>query len=198
MKKNKDLKNFKPSNKNLLMALAAVVVMLVAYRAIQISIENRRVVFNIAREHAAHGTPVETMTARTQTGHLMEPVAVKNNRIYVSGARVGRFKVGQRLSGGGRITSVSNRIDLDTGLFALRTSGAPDGNHSVMIEHSGVFMPLHAVSGSSVMVVENGISARRSVIVIASDAETAVVRGLLDGDIVILTRVASNVKIKGK
>jgi hypothetical protein len=184
-------------NKIIMLSTAAVVLALVTYRAVQISIENSRTVFNIARAHAQHGTPVETRIARTQTGHLLEPIAVAGNRIYVSGARVHRFKVGQRLAGGGRITSVSNRIDLDTGLFIVRTSGATDGSHFVLAEHTGIFLPLHAVSNSSVMIVENGAARARDVVVIASDAETVVVRGLLDGDVAILTQVAPGTKIKG-
>ena len=195
MKKNINKKIFQINNKIILAAVAAVVAMLVAYRAVQISIENSRTVFNIARAHETYGTPVETITVKTQTGHLREPVAVRGGRIHVSGARIGRFSVGQQLSGGGRITSVSNRIDLDTGLFVLRTTGAPNGNHFVLMEHSGIFLPLAAVRDSTVMISQNGIAVPRDVMVIASDAETTVVRGLLDGEVVILTDVAPNTRL---
>ncbi|MCL2538170.1 MAG: hypothetical protein FWF34_00515 [Alphaproteobacteria bacterium] len=186
------------SKKHKLILASAVValVVVVGTRAVQIYNENSRIVFNIARDAAVRGMPVETITATTKSGILLEPVAVRGNRIFVSGARVGKFRVGQKLSGGGRIESVSSRIDLDTGLFAIRTSGASNGNSFVEMSHNGIFVPLSAVQHSQIMVAENGIAVQKNITVVATDATTAVIRGINDGDEIILTRVTSGTKIR--
>jgi len=179
--------------KILIFAVIAAASLVVINRAREIIIENARVVFNIARHEAKYGTPAEVTRVETRTGHLYEPVAVQNGNIFVSGSRINRFRGGQRLSHGGTITSVSRSIDLDTGLFIIRTT-APTGNGFVEIEHNGIFVPLSAISKSAVMIVQDGIAVARPVSVIAADAERAVVTGLADGDIVILTRIVEGTK----
>ncbi|MCL1786012.1 MAG: hypothetical protein FWG39_02580 [Alphaproteobacteria bacterium] len=182
-------------NKIIFGIVGALVVGIVATRIAGISNENSRVVYNAARAWDKDGAPVETMFAKTSSDTLREPVAVRRGRIYVSGARVHKFDVGQKLSGGGTITSVSKKIDLDTGLYVMRTNAA-SGNHFVEIPHTGVFVPLYAIHNDAVMVVKDDMSAAKRVTIVASDAERAVVKGLVPGDEIILTKISENVKIR--
>ncbi|MCL2758117.1 MAG: hypothetical protein FWE64_02215 [Alphaproteobacteria bacterium] len=188
--------NLKYDLKKIIAIVAALAVLgIVANRAVQISRENARKVFNVARDVETRGIPVETMRAEIAPGFLREPVAARRGRIYVSGARVRRFSVGQRLSGGGTITSISRNIDLDTGLFLMRTT-APDGNHFAEIPHTGVFVPLYAIHGTTVMIATGGFADARTVDIIARDAERAVVSGIRGGEEIIITRIAPGAKIR--
>ena len=172
--------------------LAAV--LLVGHRVYKIWEEGRMVVFNAARHAEVYGVPVETMVVKRERDILREPVTVRNGQISVSAERLYKFRTGQRLTSGGQITAISRRIDLNTGLFTLRASGAP-GNHFAELPHTGIFVPLSAISNSMVMVSENGISAARQVDIIAEDAVRAVVDGLSENEILILTRVRPGIKI---
>ena len=192
--------------KLIIWGIVAAIALIVGYRIVRIHSESKRVVFNIERHNADAGTPVETMTASVKTDTLAEPVSVKNGKAAVSGARIGKFKIGQKLSAGGHVISVSRTLDLDTGLFAVRTS-SPDGDMFVSIEYTGVFIPNFAVQSvcdssgpdcNSVMIDAAGVAAARPVSVIASDAMRSVVSGLNNGDAVILTRVAAGAKISSK
>ena len=173
--------------------IATAVASLVIYRIKDIAQESRREIFNVARHAAEVGVPAEIMTAQRQRDILREPVAVKNGRIFVSGARAYKFKPGQKIANG-TITSVSRSIDLDTGLFIARTTAAT-GNHFVEMEFDGIFIPLSAIHDSVVMISENGIATQRQIEIIAADAERAVVSGLRNGDTVILTKVDEGTKI---
>jgi len=183
--------------KKLIYILIAIAVgVLVTYRVVQISNESAREIFNIARVESARGAPVATMIAEVKTDVLCEPVHVKNGKAFISGARIHKFKLGQKLLGGGHIISVSRNIDLDTGLFVIKTS-SPDGNRFVQIEYTGVFVPLTAVTNSNtVMISENGVAVAKPVDIVALDADFAVLKGLQDGDIVILTKVEQGTKVK--
>jgi hypothetical protein len=158
----------------------------VGYRIHSISRESNREVFNAARVQAV---PVETMVARAESGVLREPLFIKNNRAYVSAARVRKFGVGQYV-GAGHIISVAGKIDLDTGMYLIRTIGANDGEQFALQKYTGFFIPLSAVNNGTVMVVENGIATSRNVKVINQDSENVLIStGLNDGDIIVLSKV---------
>ncbi|MCL2388853.1 MAG: hypothetical protein FWC85_00540 [Elusimicrobia bacterium] len=163
-------------------------------RVVQIRREAAREVFNIARFVEVYGLPVETMTARVETRVLNVPVAVRGGIIPVASTRVSEFRQGLSLTSGGSILSVPRRVDLDTGLFSVRASG-PDGNYFMEVPHTGVFVPLYAVLDGLVMLLVNGYSVEREVNIIAQDRQYAAVSGISDGDIIIITRVAPQIKI---
>ncbi|MCL2017483.1 MAG: hypothetical protein FWG80_01755 [Alphaproteobacteria bacterium] len=169
--------------------------LVVGNRIREIRDENAREIFNISRFNANHGVPVETMTVETQMGTLYEPVAIRHGNIYVSANRINRFKPGQKLSSGGTVVSVSRNIDLNTGLFIIKTSAA-SGNDFIEIKQDGIFIPLSAITDSSVMVSQEGIATRKSVSIIMADARRAIVKGLSDGEIVILTKVEQGTRIR--
>jgi hypothetical protein len=172
--------------------IAVVCVGWIGYRVGAIYSESRREVFNVARMEAR---PVSFIVVREETKALREPLFIKNNRAFVSGARVGKFGAGQSI-GGGRIVSVSGRLDLDTGMYLIRTSGAADGEHLAERKYAGFFVPVHAVRGGRVMVAENGAAAAREVDIINRDSENVLIRrGLADGDIVVLSRVEEGDKL---
>ena len=177
-------------------ALIAMMVGWVVFRFAAFASENARYVFNASRVAADNGLPIESTTVQFTTGTLYEPLSVKNNRAYVSAERASKLRAGQKIENG-KITFVSNSIDLNTGMYLVRTSGVSDGLHFAEFTTTGIFVPLYAVSDNSVFVVDNGIATKRDIKIARQDSETAYVEsGLHAGDIVVLSNIQSGVKVK--
>lgn len=176
--------------------LIAVLAGWVVFRFAAVASENSRHVFNAARVAADQGAPVEVITITRTDGILREPISVKNNRALVSGARVGKLHAGQKI-GEGKITSVSRKIDYDTGMHVVRTSGVSDGLQFAEVSGHGFFIPVSAIENGTVMVVDNGVADIRTVTVSDQDATMAYITdGLNDGDKVILSNVKAGEKVK--
>ena len=168
----------------------------IGFRGYAISSENARNVFNVARVSAEHGMPIEDLAVNKQAGILKEPLAVKNNRAYVSASRIGKFKAGQKV-GDGVIASVSNSIDMDSGMYVVRTRGVVDGTHFAELNRNGFFVPVHAVADGYVFVVQDGIAVKRKVTVTDQDSENALISsGIENGDVVILSQIEEGRKVK--
>ena len=179
-----------------IIALVAVMIGWIIFRFIAFASENARFVYNASRVAAENGLPVEHVTVRVESGTLFEPLSVKNNRAYVSGERASKLRAGQKIENG-KITFVSNNIDLNTGMYLVRTSGVSDGLHFAEFTTNGIFVPLYAISDNSVFVADNGIATKRNIKIARQDSENAYVEsGLNSGDVVILSKVQSGVKVK--
>lgn len=166
------------------------------FRFATIASENKREVFNISRVYANQGIPVETLIITTKTGTLFEPLSIKDNRAYVSATRAKGLNAGQRVANG-KIKSVSRRIDLNTGMYLVRTENVDDGLQSAEFVAKGHFVPLYAISNNQVYVVKNGIAQKRNIVIERQDSENAFVTdGLNDGDVVILSTVSAGDKVK--
>lgn len=153
-------------------------------------------VFNMSRDIENNGTPILTMTAQNSSGVLHEPLTVEKNRAYVTSGRVGLFRAGQKI-GDGKIVSVSHNINLDTGMYVIKTANVADGLQYVEYTRNGYFVPVGAVVDNNVFVYENGTAVLRKVIVAHSDADVALItQGLHDGDIVILSKVSDGEKVR--
>lgn len=189
------LKN-KTVNKSIYIVCAVAVALWVAFRFAAIGNENARYVFNATREAAERGAPIETYDAKKQTAALKEPLDVKNNRAFVSASRVGKFAVGQKV-GNGKIISVANQIDLDTGMHVIKTSGVRDGLNYAENVKTGFFVPVNAIAGNTVMVVESGVAKARQITIAVQDSDNAyITHGLEDGDTIILSKVSPDARVK--
>jgi hypothetical protein len=125
-------------------------------------------------------------------------LAIKNNRAYVTAERAKKLKPGQKV-GQGKITYVSNNIDLDTGMFLVRTSGVENGLQFAEFTANGFFIPLYAIQNNTVFIAENNIAVARDIEIVNQDSENAyIVSGLNDGDIIILSNVNAGTKVKVK
>ena len=176
--------------------LIAVLVGWVIFRFAAVASENSRHVFNAARVAIDQGTPIEAITVLRTDGVLREPIAVKNNRALVSGARVEKLRAGQKI-GDGKIVSVSRNIDYDTGMHVVRTSGVSDGLQFAEISGNGYYVPVSAIENGVVMVVDGDVADARHVTVAAQDASVAYITGgLNDGDRVILSHVNPGTKVR--
>lgn len=174
----------------------AILIGWVVFRFAAVASENSRHVFNAARVAIDQGMPIEAITVSRTDGVLREPIAVKNNRALVSGARVVKLRAGQKI-GNGTITSVSHKIDYDTGMHVVRTSGVADGLQFAEISGNGFYLPVSAIENNTVMVVEDGVATVRNVVINAQDANMAqITSGLNDGERVILSRVQDGTKVK--
>lgn len=168
----------------------------VAFRFAAIGSENERFVFNAARSAADVGAPVEVIQVSRKTDVLREPVHVENNVAYVSGTRVGKFHAGQKI-GDGKIVSVGNKLDLDTGMYVIRTTGVKNGLNYAEASKTGYFIPAYAVTNNIVMVEVDGIAQKREVKVIDKDADNALIgSGLTDGEHVILSTTKDGARVK--
>ena len=166
------------------------------FRFATIASENAREVFNIARVYDTNGMTVETMIAESKTGTLYEPLSVKNNRAYVSKSRAKTLKVGQRV-GSGTIKSVSRGVDLNTGMYIVRTTDVEDGLQFAEFTADGIFVPLYAIKNNQVFVAENGVAVQRNLVITHQDAENALISdGLNNGDIVILSSINAGEKVQ--
>lgn len=184
-------------SKNIIYTLfIALVVCVFGYRFYSVEQENNFNVFNIVRQNMENGLPVNVLMMEQTNGVLLEPLTIKNNYAYVSGARIKDFKVGQKI-GNCKITSVSNKIDLDTGMYVIRTAGCTDGLQYVENKKTGFYVPMSAIRGNYVYVAESGVAHIREIVIENSDAQNALVKsGLNVGDILILSNVQDNEKIK--
>jgi len=173
--------------------LAIIIAGWIGYRVYAIYSESQREVFNAAR---VEEKPVEVMIVREEMGVLREPLFIKNNRAFVSHQRVRKFGVGQRV-GTGHIVSVANKLDLDTGMYLIKTTNVQDGEQFAEAKYTGFFVPIYAVSDGKVMVIEDGVAATREVKIMNQDSEWVLIfRGLNDGDIIILSKVEEGAKVQ--
>ena len=184
-------------SKNILYTIfIGFVVCVFGYRFYRVSQENNFDVFNIIRFNMENGVPVDVLKMEKTDGVLLEPLTIKNNYAYVSGARVNDFKAGQKI-GDCKIISVSRKIDLDTGMHVIRTSKCSNGLQYVENRKNGFYVPVSAVHGNAVYVADNGVAHVREVVVENVDAQNALIKsGLNVGDVVILSNVQENQKIK--
>ncbi|MDR2412983.1 MAG: hypothetical protein LBD50_02100 [Rickettsiales bacterium] len=176
--------------------IAVAVVGWIAFRFASIGSENSRQIFNATRVSAQQGKPSMLMNVRRKTDVLKEPLFIKANRAFVSGARVHKFSAGQKI-GEGKITYVSPEIDLDSGMHLIKTKGAADGLGYAEYAMSGFFVPVYAITDGHLMVSDGGVARKRAVEVKAQDSEFALVsKGLADGDLVVLSKLDEGDKIK--
>ena len=186
----------KKVKKNVYTAVLVVLIIWFVYRFIMVAIESRMTVFNPVRDAGQNGTPIETVTVKKQDGAVNMPIAIKNNRAYVSGRVRAKLRAGQKIAGGGTIANVSNSIDFDSGMYVVQTRGANDGVQNVQIPCSGYFVPVYAVRGESVMVADGTHARAQTVVVAAQDSDFACISsGVKDDDIVILSKVSNNQKV---
>jgi len=175
-----------------------VVVLIVAafgYRFYSVARENSFDVFNIARNNADKGTPVVVLKMRQTDGVLFEPITI-NNRAFVSGKRVNMFHAGQKV-GNCKIVSVSKNIDLDTGMHVIRTSNCPNGLQYVENKKKGFYIPVSAIHGNIIYVKNGDVAQAVNIEIENQDMQNALVKsGVNKGDIVILSNVQNNQKIK--
>ena len=183
--------------KKLFYALATIgLVFWIGFRVVALVNQHNQTVFNMSRDIDNNGTPVLTMTAKNSSGVLHEPLTVDNNRAYVTSSRVGLFRAGQKV-GDGKIASVSQNINLDTGMYVIKTKDVANGLQYVEYTRNGYFVPVYAVVDNNVFVYENGTAVLRKVIVAHSDADVALItQGLHDGDIIILSKVSNGEKVR--
>ncbi len=195
MKRLQDTINSKRFKHVMHAIMAMLMIGWVVFRFCAVASENARYVFNASRVAADVGMPVYTVNMENKNGVLYEPLAIKNNRAYVTGDRAENLRAGQRV-GSGEIVSVSRNIDLDTGMFVVRTRGVEDGLHYAEFTANGFFVPLYAIRDNTVFVVQKGIAVARDITIARQDSETAyIASGLNTGDVVILSSVNAGDKV---
>ena len=176
--------------------VVALVVFAFSYRFYMVSAENNFDVFNIIRNNEKNGVPVYVLEMKKTDGILYEPITIKNNRGFISGARLNLFKSGQKI-GNCKIVSVSRNIDLDTGMHVVKTSGCANGLQYAENKKNGFYVPVSALHGNAVYVVENDIATLREIVIENRDIENVLVKsGINDGDIIILSNIHGGEKVK--
>lgn len=179
-------------------AVLAVLVIWFVFRFVMVALESRMDVFNPMRDESRNGTLVEYVTVKKQSGTIGIPISVQNNRAYVSGARRAKLRVGQKI-GDGAITYVSSSLDLDSGMYVVKTRGVSDGINNAEIDLNCYFVPAYAVHDSLVFVADSGIARAQKVIVSATDSDMACISdGIKDADKVIISHVTDGQKINIK
>ena len=186
----------KKLKKNVYTAVLVVLAGWFIYRFVMVAIESRMVVFNPVRDANKNGVLVETVVADKKDGVINFPIAIKNNRAYVSGHVRAKLRAGQKIAEGGTVAYVSNSLDYDSGMYVVKTQGANDGVNNVEITCSGYFVPSYAVRDGVVMIEKLGIATAQKVNVVVADSDSAcILGGLDDGDVVILSKVLNGQKV---
>ena len=193
-----EIKNMDSHRRNHILMRIAIVsfALLVVYRFVAYGLEQHKSVFNLTRDAELNGVPVSVVEITRSDGVIYEPLFIKNNRAYVSGMRVARFKPGQKITDGGEVTSVSNSIDLDSGMHIVRTSGASNGAHTVEIRGNGFYVPTYALQNGQVFVVRDGVAHAVAVNVVRGDTTNTMITGVSDGDVIITSHVTDGVKVR--
>jgi len=187
--------NDKKVKKNFYTAVLVVLALWFVYRFVMVAIESRMTVFNPFRDAEQNGILVDTIVTEQKTDVIKTPLSVENNRAYVSAVHRRGLKVGQKI-GGGEIVYVANQLDLDTGMYVVKTKNVDDGVVYTESECNGYFIPAYAVRDSVIMRAESGISVAVPVNIIANDSEFACVSGdVHDGDIIVLSKVEVGQKV---
>lgn len=174
----------------------ALFAILVIYRFVAFGMIQHKSVFNLTRDAEQNGAPVSVIEMQKSDGVIYEPLFVNNNRGYISSMRVGRFKPGQKITGGGEVVSVSQSLDLDTGMHVIRTRGATNGAHTVEIHEKGFYVPTDAIKNGTVFVVRDGVAHAVSINVVRGDGKKTMITGVSDGDIVITSHIADGNLVK--
>ena len=191
----KKLKTRKSKNV-IYVVLCVLIVLAFGYRFYSVSRENSFEVFNIVRNNKSSGTPVSVLEMQKNNGVLYEPITIKNNRAFVSGKRVNMFRAGQKI-GNCKIVSVSQNIDLDTGMYIVKTSNCSDGLQYVENVKNGFYIPVSAIHGNIVYIVDGNVARGVNIEIENQDMQNALVKsGIQSGDVVILSDVQNNQKIK--
>ncbi|MBO4480003.1 MAG: hypothetical protein J5742_00060 [Alphaproteobacteria bacterium] len=179
-------------------AILAAIIFWFVYRFVVVAIESRMVVFNPIREAQSGGILVETITARKTDGVIKIPIDIRNNRAYVSGEYRNKLRAGQKVENG-EIIAVSSNLDLDTGMYIVRTRNVQDGLRYVIIQMNCYFVPAYAVRGGNLMIAVSGVAVEHRVDVKGQDTDSACISGgISDGDIVILSKVTAGQKVNVK
>lgn len=167
-----------------------------SYRFYVVAQENNFEVFNIIRNNAQNGIPVNVLHMKKTDGTLFEPITIKNNRGFVSGARLFAFKSGQKIANC-RIVSVAQNIDLDTGMHVIKTKGCSNGLQYAENKKNGFYVPVSALHGNNVFVVQNGVAKLREIVIENRDMQNALIKsGINVDDIVILSDIKDGEKVK--
>lgn len=181
---------------NALRVVAGIIILCFVYRFASFGFEHYKSVFNLTRDANANGVPVSVVEMKNTEGVTYEPLFINNNRGYVSGIRVARFRAGQHITGGGEVVSVSKSLDLDSGMHIVRTRGASNGAHMVEIKGSGFYVPTYAVQNGTVFVLRDGVAHATPVTVIRGDADNTMISGVQEGDVVITSHVSDGALVK--
>lgn len=191
----KKLKTRKSKNIIYIISIVAIVGVF-GYRFYSVAMENNFNVFNITRNNENTGTPVKILKMKKTNGVLYEPLTIKNNTAFVSGARVNIFKPGQ-FSSNCKIISVSKNIDLDTGMYIIKTSNCTDGLQHISNKQYGFYIPISAITGNTVFIADGNVARAINIEIENRDMQNALIKsGIKSGDIVILSDVQNNQKIK--
>lgn len=179
-------------------AVIVAVALWFVFRFVMVALESRMSVFNPIREIKQSGAIVETVVAQQSDGIINIPIDIKNNRAYVSGIYQNKLRAGQKV-GTGVVVSVSSNLDLDTGMYVVRTRGVADGLHNVQVKLKGYFLPAYVVRDNVVLVLDSDVAVARDVKISGQDLETVCVSGgISDGDIVISSKVNAGQKVRVK
>lgn len=197
----KNIRKFahRPRNKKIFYALCVLAVVLwVMFRFAVIGAQNRLVVYNPARAALTDGVPVAVLNMAPRNDILRTPIMVQRNRAFVSAERAHLLRAGQKI-GDGVITSVSQNIDMDTGMYVVQTRDTTDGLQFAEFSVNGFFVPVYALDGDALFVVRDGVAVRVPVKIAGQDSDNALITsGIKTGDIVILTRVRDGVRVQVK
>lgn len=184
------------NKKKLYTYIAIIIAIAFVYRFIKVGMEKFEVILSPQREFITNGKKVEILEIKNENNYIKVPVTIKNNTAFIPQNKLELFFKNQKIENGGEIISVNKKLDLDTGMYVLKTKGVTDGLNYALIYKNGIFIPTNAIDENKVYVKENNFAVTKNITVIIRDENTAFVEGLNEGDILITSKIQNGEKVK--
>ena len=184
------------NKKKLYTYIAAIIAVAFIYRFIKVGMEKFEVILCPQREFIKNGKQVDILEIKKEISFIKVPLTVKDNTAYIPQNKLNLFFKNQKIENGGEIVVVNKKLDLDTGMYKLKTKDVMDGLNYALIEKEGFFIPTDAIDENKVYIKENGKAVVKNITVVMRDENIALVDGVTDGNILITSKITDGEKIK--
>ena len=184
------------NKKKLYTYIAIVIAVAFIYRFIKVGMEKFEVILSPQREFITNGKTVDVLEIKKENNFIKIPVTIKNNTAFIPQNKLELFFKNQKIENGGEIIVVNKKLDLDTGMYILKTKDVKDGLNYALIYKDGIFIPTNAIDENKVYVKENGIAVAKNITIIMRDENIALVDGINEGDILIVSKIQDGEKVK--
>ncbi len=184
------------NKKKLYAYIITIICVAFVYRFIKVGMEKFEVILSPQREFITNGKKVEVLEIKKENNFIKVPLSVKNNKAYIPQNKLKLFFKNQKIENGGEIVNVNSVLDLDTGMYILKTKDVADGFHYALINKDGIFIPTNAIDENKVYIKENGKAVAKDINIIMRDENIALINGIVEGDILIISKVQDGEKVK--
>lgn len=184
------------NKKKLYIYIVTIICVAFVFRFVKVAIERYEKILCPQREFIENGKKVEVLEIKKQNNFIKVPLTIKNNIAYIPQNKLNLFFKNQKIENGGEIVVVNKNLDLDTGMYILKTKNVTDGLNYALIYKDGIFIPTDSIDENKVYVKENNKAVVKNINIIMRDENIALIEGLEEGDILIISKIQDGEKVK--